>query len=525
MGDVVSTPPVTAMSTKMEEFVVADINEGPVTVPTTRRMMQERAHRRLAGLPEEEEAPIHEPLWKSSYSFLNPRRLFSSFDSPHPDAEHGLEATRRLHALGFNPAARKLVVPPVAATTAPVYDPYNLYTAAATAPDPALTAALKSTKDANVPASIATFKSSAPAAPPVAMAPLVLPATFAVAAMTGRRLQLANSLVTSATQTYEGQQALKKYITRAKLFAVTNPGTSPMYMPKSFANFPSPPPSPPVYFAGSGPLPTPSPPTSAYVPPTAPMVFAVPPSPPPPPPTKTLIVKRIPAPSGPPVAPTTAPVEASVMVDVKPGKPFNIFDMYMAPPGPAPVISGGTAPATGRRLAAEAASDRAEAFRRRLVDREAAAHGDPLHPDDVLYHVPTELSLSSSHDYRRRHLEAIGKEAHHDSSEVDFHDCLVFHCFRGDDDCEEPSPPEACLRWAEDGSCPDPLCRYQLDEVTVGQLTVDAIDKHAATLSDEAKEQLAATLRTLTSKIEEDEQEMKKKKAEAPEPKKAKDEV
>ena len=29
MGDVVSTPPVTAMSTKMEEFVVADINEGP----------------------------------------------------------------------------------------------------------------------------------------------------------------------------------------------------------------------------------------------------------------------------------------------------------------------------------------------------------------------------------------------------------------------------------------------------------------------------------------------------------------
>ena len=104
-----------------------------------------------------------------------------------------------------------------------------------------------------------------------------------------------------------------------------------------------------------------------------------------------------------------------------------------------------------------------------------------------------ELSIQEGRTYRRRRLAEIGLPEHHDSSEVPprldplclsvclsvslslsfsfahlpspgsqlhFADCTIFHCFFGDDYCEEPSPRSACLRWADDGTCADPLCKY-----------------------------------------------------------------
>jgi hypothetical protein len=75
-----------------------------------------------------------------------------------------------------------------------------------------------------------------------------------------------------------------------------------------------------------------------------------------------------------------------------------------------------------------------------------------------------ELSIDEAHSYRRRRLGAVGLAEEADSSAVHFPECLVFHCFKGDEGCEEPSPHEACLRIGDDGSCADPLCRYYVDE-------------------------------------------------------------
>ena len=64
-----------------------------------------------------------------------------------------------------------------------------------------------------------------------------------------------------------------------------------------------------------------------------------------------------------------------------------------------------------------------------------------------------QLSIAQGHEMRRRRLAELGHAEEADTSRVHFPGCLVFHCFRGDEECEEPSPPEACLRAAEDGSC------------------------------------------------------------------------
>lgn len=39
--------------------------------------------------------------------------------------------------------------------------------------------------------------------------------------------------------------------------------------------------------------------------------------------------------------------------------------------------------------------------------------------------------------------------------------CVIFHCFRGDRNCDEPSAADACVRWADDNqTCAEPLCKY-----------------------------------------------------------------
>ena len=38
--------------------------------------------------------------------------------------------------------------------------------------------------------------------------------------------------------------------------------------------------------------------------------------------------------------------------------------------------------------------------------------------------------------------------------------CVAYHCFEGDEDCDDPSPPEACLAFGHDGKCHQPLCRW-----------------------------------------------------------------
>jgi hypothetical protein len=77
-----------------------------------------------------------------------------------------------------------------------------------------------------------------------------------------------------------------------------------------------------------------------------------------------------------------------------------------------------------------------------------------------------KLSNTEAHEFRRRRLSSLGIEAHEDSSEVHFHECLIYHCFDGDDGCEEPSANDFCLRWSddEDGGCADPLCHYLYDK-------------------------------------------------------------
>jgi len=75
-------------------------------------------------------------------------------------------------------------------------------------------------------------------------------------------------------------------------------------------------------------------------------------------------------------------------------------------------------------------------------------------------HHMRQLSIDEGLGLRRRRLEQIDLPETADSSNVHFDECLVFHCFAGDDHCEEPSPHEACLKIADDGSCADPLCKY-----------------------------------------------------------------
>jgi len=75
-----------------------------------------------------------------------------------------------------------------------------------------------------------------------------------------------------------------------------------------------------------------------------------------------------------------------------------------------------------------------------------------------------ELSVSEGHAMRRRHLEQINMHEDMDSSSVDFPGCVVYHCFKGDEGCEDPSPFEACMRVADDGSCVDPLCKHYIPE-------------------------------------------------------------
>lgn len=43
--------------------------------------------------------------------------------------------------------------------------------------------------------------------------------------------------------------------------------------------------------------------------------------------------------------------------------------------------------------------------------------------------------------------------------------CLLYHCFEGDADCDNPSPRDACAEWEEGdgGACLEPLCAYVLD--------------------------------------------------------------
>lgn len=93
---------------------------------------------------------------------------------------------------------------------------------------------------------------------------------------------------------------------------------------------------------------------------------------------------------------------------------------------------------------------------------------DPSYGPAHFFTIPSkrmrELSLEESHALRRRKLSAIGIAEHEDSSSVHFEDCLVFHCFYGDEQCEEPSPLEACLKVGDDGTCADPLCRYYYEE-------------------------------------------------------------
>ena len=71
-----------------------------------------------------------------------------------------------------------------------------------------------------------------------------------------------------------------------------------------------------------------------------------------------------------------------------------------------------------------------------------------------------QINYRQARTMRRRKLSEVGLTPAHDSRHLDLEDCMVFHCFLGDEECDEPSPIDACLRWNDDGACGDPLCKY-----------------------------------------------------------------
>lgn len=59
-----------------------------------------------------------------------------------------------------------------------------------------------------------------------------------------------------------------------------------------------------------------------------------------------------------------------------------------------------------------------------------------------------ELSLTESHQRR-----LAVRHSHDDIN------CPLFHCFDGEEHCDEPSPDSYCLVWGEDGMCEERLCK------------------------------------------------------------------
>jgi len=95
------------------------------------------------------------------------------------------------------------------------------------------------------------------------------------------------------------------------------------------------------------------------------------------------------------------------------------------------------------------------------------------------------MSVDEGRALRRRRLAEVNLSEEDDSSDLHFDECIVFHCFVGDDDCEEPSDISACMRFDEDGVCIDPLCRY-----TDGALEIPyQMDEPPQAMSEPASDQ------------------------------------
>ena len=201
------------------------------------------------------------------------------------------------------------------------------------------------------------------------------------------------------------------------------------------------------------------------------------------------VYKPSPPPAPTPPAEEAAKVEAfmtrsaaTVMtfVDTSPAGAADSQSSVMAPPvgtrrglwGGAKTLGGGAKTRTGTGLAGQNTEPATTYVLITPRKRTTTADDDGTTSDDGDDEAPTlpaafftmpqgrwrELSISEGISYRRRKLAEYNIPEHVDSSNMHFDECIVYHCFVGDDHCEEPSPADACLKIAEDGSCADPLC-------------------------------------------------------------------
>lgn len=64
----------------------------------------------------------------------------------------------------------------------------------------------------------------------------------------------------------------------------------------------------------------------------------------------------------------------------------------------------------------------------------------------------------------------LGVDQYHKSDPFEkfINPCVVYHCFVGDKNCDEPSSNEYCLAWMKDmvapNMCAEPLCRWYLED-------------------------------------------------------------
>jgi len=183
--------------------------------------------------------------------------------------------------------------------------------------------------------------------------------------------------------------------------------------------------------------------TAAYTPLPPAVSPSSPPSPgfPPPPPSSPPN-----SPSTPPIGAFTSPAPPSW---VEPGSGDPIFHQPVPTPTPAPSALNGKAflivPNTPPGVDPTTIGATPPSF---------AVNFEHSHPH------AREMSVDEGRALRRRRLAEVNLSEEDDSSDLHFDECVVFHCFVGDDDCEEPSDISACMRFDEDGVCIDPLCRY-----------------------------------------------------------------
>lgn len=78
--------------------------------------------------------------------------------------------------------------------------------------------------------------------------------------------------------------------------------------------------------------------------------------------------------------------------------------------------------------------------------------------------VMRRLEVDDAHEHRRLSELHAANSSHESPFE-----CVVYHCFAGDEACDKPSDPAFCAKWADDGfTCELPLCMW-IDESSRGR--------------------------------------------------------